>query len=203
MKTLALFPSQIVHVSLIDNKKALNELVNEAFQFERSDLKGKKWCQKNYPNGYTSYASLPAISEISSSFLKIKKMIDQQVNLFCRQLDMDIPLNSLTLSSFWINIMRENCIHSSHLHPLSVVSGTFYLQTPLHSSALKFEDPRLAMHMASPPRKSKARKMNQRFISLQPKAGDLILFESFMKHEVPLSHSKEPRVSLSFNYDWI
>jgi uncharacterized protein (TIGR02466 family) len=57
--------------------------------------------------------------------------------------------------------------------------------------------------MASPPRKSNARPENQRFISLQPKAGEIILFESWMRHEVPPNSSKQERVSLSFNYDWI
>ncbi len=198
-----LFPTSIVHTPLGLSRSEIKALTLEAFQFEKSDTVGRSWSEKNYFEGYTSYASLPPLSQISSSFLDLKKLIDQQVNAFTRHLDMDLPKNGLTLSSFWINIMREHCTHSSHLHPLSVISGTFYLQTPKGSSGLKFEDPRLPQMMASPPRKQKAHPSNQRFITINPKEGDLILFESYLKHEVPPHRLKIPRISVSFNYDWI
>lgn len=197
------FPTSILHTSLKVSQREIKSLSLEAFQFEKSDGKGRAWSLKNYSCGYTSYGSLPPISEISSSFLDLKLKIDKQVEIFTQHLEMDIPKKALTLSSFWINIMRENCTHSSHLHPLSVISGTFYLQTPKGCSGLKFEDPRLAQMMASPPRKAKARAENQRFITLTPKEGNLILFESFMKHEVAPHRLKAPRISVSFNYDWL
>ncbi len=198
-----LFPTSILHTSLKLSQNEIRSLTHEAFQFEKADAEGRSWSKKNYLNGYTSYASLPPLSQISSSFLSLKKKIDKQVNLVTQHLEMDLSKDALTLSSFWINIMSEHCTHSSHLHPLSVVSGTFYLQTPKGSSGLKFEDPRLPMMMASPPRKSKASANNQRFITLNPKEGDLILFESYLKHEVSPHTLKTPRISVSFNYDWL
>lgn len=41
--------------------------------------------------------------------------------------------------------------HSLHLHPNSVVSGTYYVATPRGCAGLKFEDPRMSRFMASPP----------------------------------------------------
>jgi uncharacterized protein (TIGR02466 family) len=37
---------------------------------------------------------------------------------------------------------------------------------------------------------------------LTPKAGDIIMFESWLKHEVPPHHTNDERISVSFNYDW-
>jgi uncharacterized protein (TIGR02466 family) len=102
----------------------------------------------------------------------------------------------------WVNIMRSNAQHTAHIHPQSVISGTYYLQTPPRSSAIKFEDPRLGFLMNSPLIKPSAKTAHQRFVSLKPKAGDLVLFESWLRHEVPRNESETPRISVSFNYDW-
>jgi len=57
--------------------------------------------------------------------------------------------------------------------------------------------------MASPPRKENARERNQRFIEIKPQAGHVVLFESWMRHEVPQNQSPTERISISFNYDWV
>ena len=179
------------------------QLAREARLFRESDTEGKKWSRKNYPSGYTSYSSIADLAFRSRSFEKLKGWIDGHVARYAEKLQMDLGKGRLQMTSFWINIMGEHCTHASHLHPLSSVSGTFYLQVPRNSAGIKFEDPRLAQFMASPPRTLKARTENKRFIEFKPKAGTLILFESWLKHEVPPNRSNEERISVSFNYDWI
>jgi uncharacterized protein (TIGR02466 family) len=36
----------------------------------------------------------------------------------------------LVLEDIWINILPEGGIHTSHIHPHSVISGTTYVQVP-------------------------------------------------------------------------
>lgn len=57
--------------------------------------------------------------------------------------------------------------------------------------------------MASPPRKNNAQERNQRFVELKPQEGHVVLFESWMRHEVPKNQSDGERISISFNYDWV
>ncbi len=71
---------------------------------------------------------------------------------------------------------------------------------PKDASAIKFEDPRLPLQMAAPPRKPSARDKNKTFVTLAPMTGTLLLWESWLRHEVPVNHGKAERVSLSFNY---
>jgi uncharacterized protein (TIGR02466 family) len=104
------------------------------------------------------------------------------------------------MSDCWLNIMPKGCAHSFHLHPHSVVSGTYYLRVPRGAPGLKFEDPRLSCMMAAPMRK--AGSANQAHIVYPAKAGSLILFESWLRHEVPPNPVDEDRVSVSFNYHW-
>ena len=84
--------------------------------------------------------------------------------------------------------------------PHSAVSGTYYVQTPKGASAIKFEDPRLGLMMAAPPRRTAARTANQTFVSVAPKPGTILLWESWLRHEVPFNGARMERISISFNY---
>jgi uncharacterized protein (TIGR02466 family) len=73
---------------------------------------------------------------------------------------------------------------------------------PDGSSALKLEDPRLAMMMAHPPRRKTAPRELQPFVPIAPEPGTVLLWESFVRHEVPVNRSADERISVSFNYRW-
>ncbi|MDG0816588.1 TIGR02466 family protein [Bdellovibrio svalbardensis] len=187
------------------------ELKQEAKTYSRIDEEGQLWSLKNYPGGYTSYGSIAQLHQASTTFELLEKEINKHVRKFVKHLEMDIDPKELKMSSCWINIMPAGVHHSMHIHPLSVISGTYYVQTPKGSSAIKFEDPRMASFMATPPRKANAKEANQRFISLQPAEGHLVLFESWLRHEVPGNQfdkaaggdTDKERISISFNYDWV
>ena len=102
----------------------------------------------------------------------------------------------------WVNINRRGDYHNLHNHPHSWLSGTYYVQTPKGCSGLKFEDPRLDRFMAAPPRKAGCRPENQPWITIPAKAGNVVLFESWMRHEVPINQRRTERISISFNYNW-
>ena len=54
--------------------------------------------------------------------------------------------------------------------------------------------------MAAPPKKAKAPREAQSFVYLDPAPGTLILFESWLRHEVPPNQARQDRISISFNY---
>jgi uncharacterized protein (TIGR02466 family) len=37
---------------------------------------------------------------------------------------------------------------------------------------------------------------------VKPQVGDVLLWESWLRHEVPMNMSEEDRISVSFNYAW-
>jgi uncharacterized protein (TIGR02466 family) len=166
------------------------------------DRAGQRWCEKNHYPGYTSYASLNDLPWRFPVFKALVKALDRHVAAFAKDLDFDLGGRKLALDSLWINILPEGGVHTSHLHPHSVISGTTYVAMPEGASALKLEDPRHAMMMAAPPRKAKARRENQSFIYVAPAVGEVLLWESWLRHEVPLNLSEEERISVSFNYRW-
>lgn len=199
------FTTQIYNQPLAAPKKLRslgNSLLEDIENLLASDEAGHKWSEKNYVSGYTSYSSADQLHRIFKSFKVLEQTLEVHLKSYLASLEYDIKPSDLYLSQCWVNVMPEGAQHTAHIHPLSVLSGTVYLQLPKGSSPIKFEDPRLGLFMNSPTPKVKAKLSNQRFITLKPDEGDVVLFESWLRHEVPQNTTAEPRISVSFNYGW-
>jgi uncharacterized protein (TIGR02466 family) len=59
------------------------------------------------------------------------------------------------------------------------------------------------MMMAAPPRVKDSREDISTFVYESPKVGDVMLWESWLRHEVPMNMADDDRISVSFNYSWI
>lgn len=164
------------------------------------DRAGQRWAKAHGYKGYTSYASLDDLPQRASVFDELVKHIDKHVRTFGKTLDFELDGRALVLDSLWINVMDRGGSHAAHIHPHSAISGTYYVEMPKGAADIHFEDPRLAMMMAAPLRKAKARRANQAFARVSPKAGTLLLWESFLRHEVLPNSAPGKRISISFNY---
>ena len=178
------------------------ELLAECYQIRDMDADGEAWCATTYPAGYTSYGSMTQLHRMSSTFTELKERLDRHVRSYVRSLDFDMDGRTLDMTDCWVNIMPAGCAHTLHLHPTSTISGTYYVKTPKGCSSIKFEDPRLSKFMAAPPRKHDARRANQTFVHYPAEAGQVVLFESWLRHEVGTSRVEAERVSISFNFNW-
>jgi uncharacterized protein (TIGR02466 family) len=178
------------------------DLAKECRALRDFDKAGREWSRKNYPGGYTSYASLNELHRFSSTFTGLERRIARHVRAYASALDMNLRGREIRMTDCWVNIMPPSAAHSLHLHPLSFVSGTYYVATPKGCPGLKFEDPRLDRFMAAPPRLPGARKANRAHVTYPAQAGQLILFESWLRHEVAQNRVDAERISISFNYNW-
>ncbi len=178
------------------------ELERSCLSIAEGDEGGQKWCEDNNFAGYTSYSSLDDLRYWFPIFVDLVKLLDKHVAAFVEDLEFDLNGKEIKLDSIWINILPEGGIHTSHIHPNSVISGTTYVAVPKGASSIKFEDPRHNMMMASPIRKADAREEMRSFKYFEPKVGDVLLWESWLRHEVPMNLSEDDRISVSFNYGW-
>ena len=202
-KTKLLFSTPLYHASLADSGNFdMGELEKSCWSIAQDDEAGQKWCDENNYPGYTSYASLSDLTWRSPFFEELKNLLDPHVKTFVEELDFDLEGRNLKLEDLWINILPEGGNHSAHIHPNSVISGTTYISMPSGSSAIKFEDPRHSMMMAAPSRIKDAKEYLKPFIYVNPSVGDVLLWESWLRHEVPANNSSEERISISFNYSW-
>ncbi|NTT87338.1 TIGR02466 family protein [Tabrizicola fusiformis] len=193
-------------------RAALNELAKKKIDYSElettciaiaeDDEAGQEWCEANGYPGYTSYASLDDLPWRMPIFGDLEKALDKHVAAFCDSLGFDLQGKKLKCNSLWINILPEGGTHASHIHPHSVISGTTYVSMPEGTSSLKLEDPRLPMMMMAPVVKKGAAQELQRFVYVKPVVGDVLLWESWLRHEVPMNMAEEDRISVSFNYGW-
>ena len=196
----SLFATRLYHAPLggVD----MSELEASCYAIAEDDEAGQAWCEAEGFPGYTSYASLTDLPWRFPIFADLVKVLDAHVADFAKELAFDLDGRNLELEDIWINILPEGGTHSGHIHPHSVISGTTYVAMPEGTSAIKFEDPRLAMMMAAPPRLKDAPEDLRPFIYAKPSVGDVLLWESWLRHEVPMNMSEDDRISVSFNYKW-
>ena len=200
----ALFPT-LVYASALQggDARAFNrQLLKECRQLRLDDAAGRRWSEKNYPGGYTSYGSVHRLQTVSPTFESLRKKLKRHVANFAAAVEWDLQGRELEMTDCWVNIMPRGTVHSLHLHPHSSLSGTYYVQVPNGSPGIKFEDPRLERFMAAPPRKLEAKREARPWVSFPAAAGQLLLFESWLRHEVVPNTVRAERISVSFNYNW-
>lgn len=200
-----LFVTRLYRATLNDLAKpkvSYEDLLQSCLAIADDDEAGQTWCEDNGYAGYTSYASLDDLPWRFPEFKALEKALDRHVAAFVEELGFDLGDRKLKCNALWINILPEGGTHSSHIHPHSVISGTTYVAMPDGTSALKLEDPRLPMMMMSPLRRKDAPQELQPFIYLKPGVGEVLMWESWLRHEVPVNMAEDDRISVSFNYGW-
>ncbi len=204
MPTQAFFPTLIYSAALQKRGAAQfnQRLLLECRQLRLDDAAGRNWSRRNYPGGYTSYASQHRLYEISPTFAALRTLLMPHLARFARSVEWDLRGRKLAMTDCWVNIMPHQVVHSLHLHPLSSVSGTYYVQVPSGTPGIKFEDPRLDKFMAAPPRRSSCSVPNRQWVSVTARAGQVVLFESWLRHEVTPNTRRQERISISFNFNW-
>ena len=168
----------------------------EVLRIRERDAAGRRWSAAHYPGGYTSYGSLDQLHRMSSTFIRLREALDRHVKRYAAALDWDLRGRRLEMTDCWANVMGRGSAHGGHVPPQAVVSGTYYVQVPRGAPGLKFEDPRLTRFMAAPQRPGV-------HVTQPARAGQVVLFESWLRHEVPASAVVAERISLSFNYHWL
>ena len=196
----SLFATKL-YVSALDNRLLL-DIDHACRHLALDDRAGQAWCEEHDYPGYTSYASLNDLPWRFPIFKKLSKALDKHVAAFAKMVAFELGDKPLKLDSLWVNVLDPGGFHGAHIHPHSVVSGTLYVAVPLGASAIRFEDPRLPAMMAAPPRLHNADPDLKSFVSHQPQPGTLLLWESWLRHDVPLNGALSERISVSFNYRW-
>ena len=203
MEIESLFATRLYRAALSEKGKIdPSELETSCLVIAEDDEAGQQWSEDNGYPGYTSYASLTDLPWRFPIFADLVKVLDKHVAAFATDLEFDLDGKKLKLEDLWINILPEGGMHASHIHPHSVISGTTYVAMPEGASALKLEDPRSGLMMAAPARIKDARREMRSFIYIAPDVGDVLLWESWLRHEVPINLADEERISVSFNYGW-
>ena len=192
----SLFVTQLYETQL-DDPRLLADLAHSIRSIAGQDEAGRRWSREHGYKGYTSYASLDDLPRRDPSFAELKRVLSKHAAAFAKDLAWSVRPR---LDSLWVNLIRGDGHHSAHIHPHSILSGTLYVETPAGSGAIRFEDPRLAMMMAAPLRAPSAPESLRPFVEVGPEPGLLLMWESWLRHEVRPGKGRGERLSVSFNF---
>jgi len=193
-----LFATPLYEAELAD-EVLLGELAHSIRSLAADDTAGQRWSRDHGYKGYTSYASLDDLPKRDPSFADLAKLLIRHAAIFAADCAFDLPRRP-KLDSLWVNLLKSGGHHSGHIHPHAMISGTFYVEVPAGSGPIRFEDPRLPMMMAAPTRRDDAPENLRPFVTMQPRSGLLLLWESWLRHEVLPGTGRGERLSVSFNF---
>jgi uncharacterized protein (TIGR02466 family) len=198
MPIRSLFATRLYEAT-IDDQRLLDDLAHSIRTLATDDGAGKRWSREKGYKGYTSYASLSDLQRRDPVFADLQRLLVRHAANFAGELAFDLGRKP-KLDSLWVNLLKPGGHHSAHIHPHSILSGTLYVETPSGSGDIRFEDPRLPMMMAAPVRGDYAPEELRPFVTVAPAPGLLLIWESWLRHEVLPGQAKAERLSVSFNF---
>jgi len=198
MPVRSLFVTRLYEAEL-GNAGLLADLSHSIRTLAQEDQAGRRWSKDHSYAGYTSYASLADLPRRDPAFADLARLLARHAANFAEDCAFDLRRKP-KLDSLWVNLLRGGGHHSAHIHPHSIISGSLYVEVPAGSGAIRFEDPRLPIMMAAPQRSKDAAEELQTFVTVEPRPGLLILWESWLRHEVLPGRGRGERLSISFNF---
>lgn len=109
-----------------------------------------------------------------------------------------IVYESIELTGCWANISPPGDGHKPHTHPNNYLSGVYYVQTQNGADTISFDDPRPQTNVIAP-LTSATTDENAGQIHITTRNGMLLLFPSWLQHQVPPNRSASARISVAFN----
>lgn len=155
---------------------------------------------QTYPNGYTSYYSkMRPETSLAMRPLVGRLLFSAERYLTAMGLDRSRTLR-LDLTDFFININSKNSSHARHRHEDSEISGVYYVAAPEGAAPICFTSPLEPLMMASRiDAFEPASVWTNIYHRHQPQAGELLLFPSWLLHEVSLQTAAVERRSFGIN----
>ena len=108
------------------------------------------------------------------------------------------------LGNMWANINYQGSYNTVHVHPNSVLSGSYYIQVPKKSGHIFFQDPRPGPSYLMPNRITPLPKILSDQIEFETPTGRCLMFPAWLHHGVTQNKSrikgeKGWRISIAFN----
>jgi len=134
--------------------------------------------------GWMFLRDSPEFSLIEDAF---QQLADSML-IFLRRSKLAISRNR-TVSEAWASVHHGGDQHGIHTHPGSMLSGVYYVQVPTDAGHLQFMDLRGGVGL----------KPFDAAVPIAPTEGELVLFPSWVPHEILPTKGHGKRISIALN----
>lgn len=137
----------------------------------------------------------------------LKNLKEQILNNVRHYLDniASVIYEEVYISSSWYNVNPYGTSARQHTHPNSYLSGVFYVKTPdasnisLTQGYTRFHSPLTPLQSIFNLEIKDTNDYNAMACIIEPKVNQLVLFPSYVPHEVDTYYGSFPRISIAFN----
>lgn len=165
----------------------------------------EKFCYKQMdddPNGriISNRGGWQSNDLFTSTTPELKELTDI---ISSRFIDLAFKMNyniNCPVGNFWININKKNSHNVPHIHPRTLLTSVYYVKVPENSGNIIFHR---TIHNYEEYVKdymiSKYNEYNSSTYTFVPKKGKLLIFPSWLEHEVEPNETDLERISIAFN----
>ena len=189
-----LFPVPVL-VTRLPNGTELNErLIRELDAIRGNTPNGKpdSWAC----DVYTTITNNCALHE-QPAFREFTDIAMQCLTAFGDLMTYPLAQNNLRITQCWANVYQYGMSQEIHKHSNHVMTGVYYIKAPKNCSQLLFHSPQADTMIRPPIMHDNA--FNSMTASYRPQPGDLVVFDSALRHSVPANMVNGERISISFN----
>ena len=186
---LNLFPSPL-HIFDIDEfDKLQDDLIDQIYKLKKQDSNGHiisnrgGWQSKGFDLSFDGGVLHTTILKVLKSSFFIKNTTSM-------------------VTSAWVNINSPGAYNVRHSHPESNLSGVLWVKCPKDSGKIKFFNSKnfeTYTEINSYIKEFKERNLIHEVYWFEPREGRMIIFPSYLEHQVTENKSSEDRISISFN----
>ena len=194
-KIYNLFPDPIFRYKLENFEEINKELLSYIFELKKNNPVGNNRSNKggwHSPN-FDIVKPGPPINFINNFKDFLKQIITNEYGWEY------IP-NKQRIVAMWAIINNKNSYNIKHNHQNCYLSSAYYVKKPKNSGNITFFDPKEAKTYRFPEVERKTDYSVEK-ITIEPEEGDLLIFPSYLYHEVGTNETNEERVVVSFNID--
>ena len=196
---ISLFANPLMQVQLDLDLEKLTEFV---FQLQNEDKKGVQ------ASNIGGWQSNNIREEKHEEFEKLKKEINQYLQKYHSEVFRGMKFKEKNMiqnfDNMWININEKYHFNEWHIHGGSTLSGAYYIK---HDGSgengnIMFKNPNYLYLLNShwPPEIiEETNEITTEIVSITPKSNMLLIFPSWLEHEVGVNLKNDSRISLSFN----
>ena len=190
-----LFPDPIFRYKLENYKQINKELLKYIFELQKKNKKGN--IRSNRGGWHSPNFDLvnpgPPINFINNfkNFLK---------NIMEDEFGWEYVPNKQRIVAMWAIINKKNSYNVLHNHQNCYLSSAYYIKKPKNSGHITFFDPKEVKTYRFP-EVEKHTPYSAESVTIEAEEGDLLIFPSYLYHDVGVNLSDEERIVVSFNID--
>ena len=192
-KIYKLFPSPVFQFKVQNYENLNKQLTQYIYDLHKNDKEG---IQRSNVNGWHSKKFKKKKDNIPYNFVK-------SIHAYVKEVIVDgfgwkyVP-EKVGVSEIWAIINKKGTFNSSHNHPGSYLSAAYYVKAPNNCGNIHFYDPNEIKKFNSPPIENRT-ELSASGFSIKAQEGSLLIFPSYLYHDVGKNLSNEDRIVISFN----